>query len=163
MSSRFLRAARGLAVALPLLAAAGACASDRPTAPITTVEETTFAPALNVDLAASNRLGSGVYTRDLEVGEGPAVGSQSTVTLNYTLWLANGHQVESGSIDDPSEPYTLGQGQTIPGFEQGLVGMQPGGRRQILIPPAMAYGARGQGPIPGFAVLVFEVEMLTVE
>ena len=116
-----------------------------------------------MDLAASTQLDHGVYARDLEVGTGPAVGPHSTVTLNYTLWLANGHQVESGTIDDPSQPFTLGRGQAIPGFELGLIGMQPGGRRQILIPPVMAYGAGGSGPIPGFAVLVFEIEMLTVE
>jgi FKBP-type peptidyl-prolyl cis-trans isomerase len=162
MSHRLLRTVRRLAVALPLLAAAGACSSGRPTEPITRVEETTFAPALNVDLAQSTALPSGVYTRDLTVGEGAAVTARSNVTAHYTLWLSNGQQIEKSPEGRPIQ-FTLGQGEAIPGFEIGLVGMQPGGRRQILIPPGYAYGARGNGPIPGFAVIVFEVEMLAVE
>ena len=160
MPRRLLRSVRHLAVALPLLATA-ACASDRPTAPITTVEETTFAPALNVDLAASTPLQGGVYARDLTVGEGDAVGPQSTVTVNYTLWLSNGQQMQAGTIADP--PLRLGNSEAIRGFEIGLVGMQVGGRRQILIPPDYGYGVRGNGPIPSFAVLVFQVELLSVE
>lgn len=163
MSRRLRRTLGRLAVAIPLLVAASACTQDRPTGPVTTVEDAKFAPSLNVDLTESERLPSGVYIRDLAVGEGAAVEPFSTVAVKYTLWLSNGQLMETGTIDDPENPLMLGRQQAIRGFELGLVGMQPGGRRQILIPPVYGYGAHGYGSIPGFSILVFEVELLRVE
>ncbi|HEU4628972.1 MAG TPA: FKBP-type peptidyl-prolyl cis-trans isomerase [Gemmatimonadaceae bacterium] len=161
MFPRLLRAARGLAVALPLLAAACGT-SDRPTAPITDVADATFASSLDVDLAASTRLPSGVYIRDLAVGEGDAVASNSAVSAHYTLWLSSGRLMEQSPDDQPLQ-FTLGRREAIPGFEIGLVGMQPGGRRQIIIPPLLGFGARPYGDIPAFSILVFEVELLEVQ
>ena len=101
----------------------------------------------------------------LEGGTGEvAVTATSTVTVDYQGWLADGTLFDS-SIQR-GEPMTvqLGQGGTIPGWEQGMIGMKVGEKRRIVIPPAFAYGAEGvEGVIPANATLTFEVELLSVE
>ena len=85
-----------------------------------------------------------------------------TVSVNY-----NG-QLEDGTVFDTSVgrapfSFTLGAGPVIAGWEQGIVGMQVGGKRLLVIPASLGYGAAGYGPIPGNATLVFEVELLSVK
>jgi FKBP-type peptidyl-prolyl cis-trans isomerase FkpA len=90
------------------------------------------------------------------------------VTVQYAGWLYDPNQPNNkGSLFDTSvnrEPYSfvLGAGAVIPGWDQGLVGLKVGGVRQLVIPPDLAYGAAGRGPIPPNATLVFEVELLAV-
>ena len=106
---------------------------------------------------------SELIIEDLAVGDGAAASAGQTVSVHYTGWLTSGQKFDS-SVDrnDPFE-FRLGVGQVIPGWDQGVAGMQVGGKRKLTIPPNLAYGARGAGGvIPPNATLVFEVEVLAI-
>jgi FKBP-type peptidyl-prolyl cis-trans isomerase len=122
------------------------------------IENTPFAATLGVDLAASTKLPSGMYVRDLKLGLGepPTTGQQ--VTMLYTGWLADATRFDLNQTS--GFQFRLGLGEVIAGWDLGVAGMQVGGQRQLIIPPALGYGEAGQGPIPGNAVLVFDVTML---
>lgn len=129
---------------------------------VPTIETTTFAPALQVQLSNSTKLASGVYYRDLVVhGTGAAIAANQTITTHYTGWLADGTQFDT-NVNVGKQPFqfVLGTGFVIPGWDVGLVGAQVGGTRQLIIPPAMGYGASGAPPaIPPNAILVFNVQI----
>jgi FKBP-type peptidyl-prolyl cis-trans isomerase FkpA len=100
---------------------------------------------------------------DLVVGTGAEAQTGDTVSVNYTLWLEDGTEIESNVGGDPFE-FTLGAGKVIKGWDQGIVGMKVGGRRRLTIPPKLAYGKAGSGDtIPPNATLTFEVELLAVK
>ena len=106
---------------------------------------------------------SELIIEDLTVGEGATATPGQSVSVHYTGWLTNGQKFDS-SVDrnDPFE-FNLGRGQVIPGWDQGVAGMQVGGKRKLTIPPELAYGSRGAGGvIPPNATLVFEVELLGI-
>lgn len=120
-----------------------------------------FAPALGVDLARMERTNRGVHYRDLVVGEGPAVSSSFTVTIHYSGWLPDGTQFETSRATGEPVTFRLDDRRIIRGWEEGIRGMRPGGVRQLVIPPQLAYGRRGLPPaIPPEATLVFEVELV---
>jgi peptidylprolyl isomerase len=105
---------------------------------------------------------SKLVIKDLIKGTGTEAKAGETVTVNYV-----GVLYHSGKVFDASwkraEPFTftLGQGQVIPGWDQGVVGMKVGGRRELIIPAALAYGAKGSPPaIPPNEPLVFVVDLL---
>jgi FKBP-type peptidyl-prolyl cis-trans isomerase len=100
---------------------------------------------------------------DIVVGTGAEAKTGANVSVHYTGWLTNGSKFDSSV--DRNEPFKfkLGGGQVIKGWDQGVVGMKVGGKRKLLIPPSMGYGARGfPGAIPPNSTLVFEVELLKV-
>ena len=101
---------------------------------------------------------------DIIVGEGTEAVKHSIVTVNYTGWLEDGSKFDS-SLNPGREPYrfTVGAGQVIQGWDQGIPGMKIGGKRKLTIPPNMGYGNRDNGPIPANSVLIFEVDLLVVE
>jgi FKBP-type peptidyl-prolyl cis-trans isomerases 1 len=121
-----------------------------------TVEETTFASSLGVDLTKSVRTANGVYVRDLVSGTGALVNPGDSITVKYTGWLSNGTQFDTNN----SYPTKVGVGHVIAGWDEGVPGMRVGGTRQLLIPPALGYGIYQYGPIPGNSVLVFTVQVL---
>jgi peptidylprolyl isomerase len=101
---------------------------------------------------------------DLKEGEGPAAKTGDTLLVHYTGWLADGTKFDS-SYDkhQPFNPFMLGAGQVIKGWDKGLIGMKAGGKRKLTIPPELGYGERGSGTaIPPNATLVFEVELLKI-
>jgi FKBP-type peptidyl-prolyl cis-trans isomerase FkpA len=106
---------------------------------------------------------SGLGIADLQTGEGDEAKAGKTVDVHYTGWLENGTKFDS-SLDRRSPfSFRLGAGQVIPGWDEGVAGMKVGGKRRLVIPPALGYGARGAGGvIPPNATLIFEVELLGV-
>jgi len=99
---------------------------------------------------------------DLVVGKGPAAKNGDKLSVQYVGVLYDNNKQFDASWDRGKQPLqvTLGAGQVIPGWEQGLVGMKVGGRRRLTIPPDQAYGAQGQPPsIPGNATLVFDIDL----
>lgn len=120
-----------------------------------------YAAALNVDLATMQRTSGGAWFKDLTVGTGATVDSGTTVSIHYVGHLPNGTQFDANQ--PPSQPYTFvaGVGQVIDGFDEAVDGMKAGGRRQVVIPPELGYGAQGVGPIPPNAILVFTIEVVS--
>ncbi len=106
---------------------------------------------------------SELIIEDLTVGDGATATAGQSVLVHYTGWLTDGTKFDS-SVDrgEPFE-FNLGRGQVIPGWDQGVAGMQIGGKRKLTIPPELGYGSRGAGGvIPPNATLVFDVELLAV-
>lgn len=123
---------------------------------------TSYAPELNVDLDAMRRTDSGLYIQDIQEGSGDPVQNGSTAVVHYTGWLPDGTEFDSSRGGDPF-PVNVGAGRVIDGWEEGLVGMQPGGQRRLILPPSLAYGAAGAGGvIPPNATLVFDIELLEI-
>jgi FKBP-type peptidyl-prolyl cis-trans isomerase FkpA len=125
---------------------------------------TTYAPELDVDLERMGRTDSGLFIEELQAGDGELAEPGRTVLVEYTGWLPDGRQFDS-SRQAGRRPidFVLGQGDVIPGWEEGLQGMRVGGRRRLVIPPSLAYGTEGTGGvIPPNATLVFDVELVGV-
>lgn len=137
-------------VMLALIAAAAAgCGSSSPTAP----------QALDIPYSQT----------DLTAGSGAEAVNGKRLSVNYTGWLYDpvrpdhkGQQFDS-SIGRAPFSFVLGAGQVIRGWDQGFNGMRVGGTRRLVVPPSLAYGSTGSGPIPGNATLVFDVELLAVQ
>lgn len=104
---------------------------------------------------------SGLRYTDLTVGGGAQPKPGQTAVVHYTGWLMDGKKFDSSK--DAGRPFTfrLGQGQVIKGWDEGVATMKVGGKRQLIVPPDLAYGSRGAGGvIPPNATLKFEVELL---
>lgn len=99
---------------------------------------------------------------DEVVGTGAEATTGSTVSVEYTGMLADGTVFDS-SVGRQPLVFRLGEGRVISGWEQGLLGMKVGGKRQLIIPPDMAYGAQANGPIPANSTLIFDVELVGVQ
>jgi FKBP-type peptidyl-prolyl cis-trans isomerase len=101
--------------------------------------------------------------QDEEVGTGEEAVAGKKVTVNYVGTLTDGTQFDSSYGKTPFT-FTLGAGEVIPGWDQGVAGMRVGGKRKLTIPASLGYGSQGiPGAIPGGATLIFEVELLGVE
>ncbi|MBI4080679.1 MAG: FKBP-type peptidyl-prolyl cis-trans isomerase [Candidatus Levybacteria bacterium] len=100
---------------------------------------------------------------DLKVGNGPAVKEGDTVVMDYTGYLEDGTKFDSSH--DHGQPFEvkIGVGYVIKGWDMGVPGMKVGGKRKLTIPYQLGYGKYGMEPdIPGFATLIFEVELLKI-
>jgi FKBP-type peptidyl-prolyl cis-trans isomerase FkpA len=117
-----------------------------------------------VFLMISGAGGGELQYEDLIVGTGKEATAGDFVIVHYTGRLANGKKFDSSV--DRGEPFTfqLGMGKVIKGWDQGVAGMKEGGKRKLIIPPELGYGAKGFPPdIPPNAQLIFEVELLKVK
>lgn len=100
---------------------------------------------------------------DVVVGMGASAESGKKLTVEYTGTLLNGTKFDSSKDHGKPFTFTLGVGEVIEGWDEGVVGMKEGGKRTLIIPPDLAYGARAVGLIPANATLMFEIELLKVE
>lgn len=115
----------------------------------------------------------GLQFIDVKVGDGQVVQKGDQISVQYTGWLSNGTKFDSSRDRGQAFDVTIGQGQVIPGWDEGVPGMKVGGQRKLIIPPALGYGSQGvpQGcssapgstqpcSIPGNSTLVFMVEVV---
>jgi peptidylprolyl isomerase len=107
---------------------------------------------------------SGLKYYDLETGTGDSPEAGQTVVVHYTGWLTDGTQFDSSLDRGETFSFVLGAGNIIPGWDEGLATMKVGGKRQLVIPPGLAYGDQGAGSvIPPGATLIFEIELLEIK
>jgi FKBP-type peptidyl-prolyl cis-trans isomerase len=105
---------------------------------------------------------------DLVVGTGADALSGTTMTVNYTGWLYDTSKADhkglmfDTSIGKTPFSFTLGAGQVIKGWDQGVVGMKVGGARELVIPPSLAYGSTRSGVIPPNATLLFDITLVSI-
>ncbi|HEY4321902.1 MAG TPA: FKBP-type peptidyl-prolyl cis-trans isomerase [Gemmatimonadales bacterium] len=127
------------------------------------IEATRFNPALNVNLQSSTHTPSGLYYRDITVGTGRVAASGDQVVMSYIGALPDGTVFDKSSPDSPTISFPLGAGQVVAGWDEGIVGMKVGGKRQLIVPPDLGYGAVGRAPVPGNAIMVFTVELVGIK
>jgi FKBP-type peptidyl-prolyl cis-trans isomerase FkpA len=149
--------------------AATACLEAAPFVP--NIEDVSFDPSLGVDLAASTKTASGLYYRDITVGGGTLVRSDSggdTISIFYTGYLRSGESFDT-NVDGTLFTFVTGpnsvsgQLSVIAGMDEGVRGMRAGGTRQLIIPPDLGYGGIRNGSIPPNSILIFDVEAVTVK
>lgn len=148
-----------LAVCVPGLACSHDSAAPSNTSTPPNIATATFAPSLNVNVAAMTKTADGLYYQDSVSGTGTTAASGHNVTVAYTGWLTNGSQFDA----NPSFPFTLGVGQVIAGWDEGVAGMKIGGWRKLVIPPSLGYGNQQAGTIPPNSILVFNIQLKAVQ
>jgi len=108
--------------------------------------------------------GSGLQYIDTVVGSGASPVAGKRVSVHYTGTLENGKKFDSSRDRGKPFAFVIGRGKVIAGWDEGVMGMRVGGRRQLIIPPELGYGERGvPGVIPPGATLLFDVELLEVQ
>jgi FKBP-type peptidyl-prolyl cis-trans isomerase len=145
--------------AFAVLALLGGCAGAGPAPdPV----ELAYAPQLEVDFSAMERTASGLWIEEIAEGVGRVASQGVLIRIHYVAHLPDGTLVDGTLGGEPFE-FRLGGNDVIRGWNQGIVGMQVGGRRRLVIRPGLAYGARGRPPaVPPNSVLVFEIQLVDV-
>ncbi|MCH8107716.1 MAG: FKBP-type peptidyl-prolyl cis-trans isomerase [Chloroflexi bacterium] len=151
---------------LVLLVALGvSCGGSDPTRPPTPEPTATSAPTTtsSKEAAELTTTPSGLQYRDLVVGTGEDARTGATAVVHYTGWLEDGTKFDSSVDRGQTFDFVIGQGQVIKGWDEGVATMKVGGKRELIIPPDLAYGDRGAGSvIPPGATLKFEVELIAL-
>jgi peptidylprolyl isomerase len=107
---------------------------------------------------------SGLKYEDLRLGTGPSPNPGQIAVVHYTGWLTNGTKFDSSLDRGQPFEFPIGQGRVIKGWDEGVATMKVGGKRKLMIPPALGYGSSGAGNvIPPNSELIFEVELLGVK
>jgi FKBP-type peptidyl-prolyl cis-trans isomerase len=163
-----MRPSRLLALLSPI--AFTACLSGSETAPVPTgpaIDCATLATGLAAAEPTLTTTTSGLKYRDVTVGTGVTANSGQRVAVNYSGCLTSGVKFDEVSVARPQDALQFTVGLTPPaviaGFDEGVLGMKVGGRRQLVIPPELAYKDAGNGPIPPGATLVFTVDLLATQ
>ena len=109
-------------------------------------------------------MSNGLQIEDIKIGEGSEVKKFDIVTVNYTGTLADGTKFDA-SLNPGRTPFrfTVGAGQVIKGWDEGLMGMKVGGKRKLTIPPELGYGSTKNGPIPANSTLILDIDLLGIE
>jgi len=102
---------------------------------------------------------SGLKYYDIRVGDGPELQKGQFVVIHYTLWLADGTRIESSAEGGKPLGFLIGEGEVFSGLDEGIGTMRVGGKRQLVIPPEMAFGDQPRGQIPANSTLIFEIEL----
>jgi FKBP-type peptidyl-prolyl cis-trans isomerase FkpA len=114
-------------------------------------------------VANSSPATGGLVSTDEVVGTGDEAVTGKTVSVNYVGTLTDGTKFDSSYDRNQPFDFPLGGGQVIKGWDQGVVGMKVGGKRKLVIPPDLGYGASANGKIPANSTLIFEIELLSVK
>lgn len=117
-----------------------------------------LSPTLGIPEDSLHTTGRGVWYYDIQLGDGAAVAPGDSLGVHFVGFLANGERFTA--TDLKPFRFRLGADKVIPGWEDGVAGMRVGGRRQLIVPPELGYGAKGSGPIPPNAVLVFDITVV---
>jgi peptidylprolyl isomerase len=154
------------AMTAPAMTAAAAAPAAAPGATVPGVPALTGTPT-DVTKASQAKAGSGqpptkLVTQDIVVGKGAPATLANTVDVRYSGTLYSDGKLFDSSWSHGNDPVSFPLDGVVPGFAQGIAGMQPGGRRVIVIPPALGYGSNDSGPIPGGSTLVFVVDLVGV-
>jgi len=161
-----MRSFRLLALLSPL--AFTACLSGTETQPSnqgTPIDCETLATGLTAAEPTLTTTASGLKFRDQTVGTGPAAALGATVRIHYSGCLTSGVKFDENNDADPRGPlqFVVGDTTIIDGFNEGIVGQKVGGRRQLVIPPELGYGAQANGPIPPNSTLVFTIDLVAAQ
>ena len=112
---------------------------------------------------APTKTPTGLEYWDIKVGIGPEAHNGQNVKVHYTGWLTTGKKFDS-SVGGRPFGFKIGAGEVIKGWDEGVAGMKVGGKRQLRIPPDLAYGAKGYpGVIPPNSTLIFDVQLVSVQ
>jgi peptidylprolyl isomerase len=106
---------------------------------------------------------TGLGIIDIEAGSGETPEAGQTLAVHYTGWLSDGTKFDSSLDGGTPFEFPLGEGQVIPGWDEGLATMKVGGKRRLIIPSELAYGEQGRPGIPPNAELTFDIELLEIK
>jgi len=127
------------------------------------VQPVVYVPPTEIDEADYVTTDSGLKYYDLKVGDGDTPRSGEMPLVHYVAWLEDGTKIDSSRDRGSPIHFTLGVGQVLPGWDEGILSMQVGGKRQLILPPELAYGDEGAGDlIPPHATLIYEVELVAI-
>jgi len=121
-----------------------------------------YHPDLHVALDQMKAFPNGVLWHDDSTGVGDSLDVDMTAVVHYTGWLPDGTPFDTSRESGTPFSFRVGAGEVIEAWDTALIGMRPGGRRKLIVPPSMGYGSEPFGPLPANAVLVFEVELLEI-
>lgn len=142
-----------------LAAAVTACGADEADVPSSPATET-YATLLGVNLANMTLRQDGLYVQDLIVGAGLEAIEGRKLRVKYTGWLVNGQQFDTNQTTGIE--FTMNRSEVIAGWDLGLKGIRPGGKRKLVIGSTLAYGSSGNGSIGANKTLVFDVTCVSV-
>jgi FKBP-type peptidyl-prolyl cis-trans isomerase len=148
-----------LAAAIPLALASCNLNTVGETGPL--IDCSTLASSLAASASTLTTTASGLQYRDQTIGTGATFTTGSQVSVRYAGCITTGQRFDSNEAPAGVFSFTLGSGLVIAGWDEGLVGMKVGGRRQLVIPPSLGYGAVQNGPIPPNSTLVFTIDAIS--
>jgi hypothetical protein len=129
-----------------------------PKYPIGTLDTTPPTPSASTVTTAS-----GLTYEDLQVGDGATAKTGDSVTVNYTGWLEDGTKFDSSIDRGQTFDFTIGAGNVIVGWDEGVAGMRVNGARLLVIPPSLGYGSTANNSIPANSTLIFEVQLVAIK